>query len=102
VNGKSYSFNEPVLFATLGDNHLKRSYMIGNQELKVEVQNFMPNPKETMADDPSGVPIINVVIGGMNGREEFLVKYLDKTDIYGTLFNFGTPDDPEAFNIKYQ
>ncbi len=102
VNGKRYSFDEPVLFATLGDNHLKRSYMIGNQELKVEVQNFMPNPKETMADDPSGVPIIKVVIGGMNGREEFLVKYLDKTDIYGTLFNFGNPDDPEAFNIKYQ
>ncbi len=44
-NGKKYSFDEPVLFATLGDNHLKKSYMIGNEELKVEVMSFMPNPK---------------------------------------------------------
>jgi len=101
-NGKKYSFDEPVLFATLGDNHLKKSYMIGNQELKVEVMSFMPNPQEALVEDPNGVPIIKVVIGGMNGREEFLVKYLDKVNIYGTLFNFGNPEDPAAFNIKFE
>ena len=77
-NGKRYYFDEPVLFATLGDNHLKRSYLIGNQELNVDVLDFMPNPQEGLVEDPNGVPIIKVVIGGMNGREEFLVKYLDK------------------------
>ncbi len=101
-NGKRYSFDEPVLFATLGNNHLKRSYMLGNQEFNVEVLSFMPNPKEVLVEDASGVPIIKVVIGGMNGREEFLVKYLDKVNIYGTLFNFGNPEDPSAFNIKYE
>jgi cytochrome c-type biogenesis protein CcsB len=101
-NGKKYSFDEPVLFATLGDNHLKKSYMIGNEELKVEVLSFMPNPQEALVEDPNGVPIIKVVIGGMNGREEFLVKYLDKVNIYGTLFNFGNPEDPAAFNIKFE
>lgn len=101
-NGKRYAFDEPVLFATLGDNNLKRSYMIGNLELKVEVNQFLPNPKEQLVDDPNGVPILKVVIGGMNGREEFLVKYLDKVNIYGTVFNFGNPEDPEAFNIKYE
>jgi len=101
-NGKRYSFDEPVLFATLGDNHFEQSYMVGNQELKVEVLNFMPNPKENLEEDPNGVPVLKVVIGGMNGREEFLVKYLDKVNIYGTLFNFGNPEDPEAFNIKFE
>ncbi|MDZ4680539.1 MAG: cytochrome c biogenesis protein CcsA [Saprospiraceae bacterium] len=101
-HGKRYSFDEPVLFATLGDNHLKRSYMLGNQELNVDVQRFMPNPKEGLVEDANGVPIIKVVIGGMNGREEFLVKHLDKVNIYGTLFNFGNPEDPAAFNIKYE
>ncbi len=55
-----------------------------------------------MVEDPNGVPIIKVVIGGANGREEFLVKYLDKVNIYGTLFNFGNPEDPAAFNIKFE
>lgn len=49
--GRKYSFDEPVLFATLGDNQIKKSYKIGNQELKVEVVTFIPNPKENMVED---------------------------------------------------
>lgn len=100
--GRNFAFEEPVLFATLGNNHIKRSYLIGNQELKAEVLEFIPNPKETMTDDPGGVPILKVVIGGMNGREEYMVKYRDIVNIHGTLFNFGNPEDPNAFNIKYE
>ncbi len=100
--GRKYSFDEPVLFATLGDNHFQKSYLIGNQEMKVEVLNFIPNPKETLVEDAGGVPTLKVVIGGANGREEFMVKYQDKVNIYGTLFNFGNPEIPDAFNIKYE
>ena len=100
--GKKYSFDEPVLFATLGDNHIKKTYLIGNQEFTAEVLNFIPNPKETLIEDANGVPTLKVVIGGANGREEFLVKYLDRVNIYGTLFNFGNPEIPDAFNIKYE
>lgn len=99
--GKKSNFDEPVLFATLGDNHFEQSYLIGNQELKVEVEEFVPNPKEVLEDDPTGVPVIKIVIGGAGGREEFLVKKGDKTHIYGTLFNFGNAEDPQAFNIRY-
>ncbi len=100
--GKKFSFDEPVLFASLGDNSLKKSYLIGNSELKVEVLDFMPNPTEVMVDDDKGVPILKVVIAGMNGREEFLVKQGGKVNIYGTLFNFGNPEEARAFNIKMQ
>ncbi len=101
-NGKKFSFDEPVLFASLGDNHFRQSYLIGNEELKVEVVKFVPNPKEVLTDDPTGVPVLKVVIGGAGGREEFLVKLGDKKNIYGTLFNFGNAPDPQAFNIKYE
>lgn len=101
-NGKKYAFDEPVLFASLGKNDFNKTYQIGNQELKVQLENFMPNPKENLVDDPNGIPIIKVVIGGSNGREEFLVKLHDKINIYGTLFNFGNPEDPEAFNVVFE
>ncbi len=99
--GKKYAFDEPVLFATLGDNSFEREYLIGSQLLKVEVKDFVPNPTEIIVDDDQGVPVIKAVIAGMNGREEYPIKYGDKVSIYGTLFNFGTPEDPQAFNIKY-
>jgi len=100
--GKKYAFDEPVLFATLGNNSFKREYVVGNQPMTVEVTDFVPNPTEVMVDDEKGVPILKVVIAGMNGREEYPIKYGDKVNLYGTLFNFGVQEDPRAFNIKYQ
>ena len=100
--GKTYKFNEPVLFATLGNNHFEESYLIGNQELHVETIGFMPNPEEVMVEAQDGIPVIKVVIGGANGREEYYVQYGRSSRIRGTLFNFGKAEHPMAFNIKYE
>ncbi len=100
--GRKFRFDERVLFATLGDNHLKKSYRLGNDDIGVEVLDFMPNPTEKIVEDQAnGIPILKVVIGGANGREEFPVAYGDRVNIYGTVFNFGNAEDPEAFNIQY-
>lgn len=100
--GEKYRFDEPVLFATLGNNHLKRSYLLGGQEVNVEVLDFMPNPVESMISDENGAPVLKIVIGGASGREEYLLRYGEKNMIRGTLFNFGRAEDPQAFNIKYE
>lgn len=99
---RKYSFDEPVLFATLGNNHFEKSYLLGGKEMKVEVQDFMPNPTEIMVDDDNGLPTLKVVIAGMGGREEYLVQKGQKSNIYGTFFNFTDTELPQAFNIKYQ
>lgn len=99
--GEKYRFDEPVLFASLGNNYLERSYLLGGREVKVEVLDFMPNPKEKMVSDDNGAPVIKIVIGGAEGREEYFVQYGDKSRIRGTLFNFGKQEDPQAFNLKY-
>ncbi len=101
-DGKKYAFEEPALFASLGDNTKKESYILGGQQVDVEVLGFMPNPAETMVDDENGLPIVKVVIGGADGREEYFVRYGEKVNIQGTLFNFGQAEDPSAFNIKYE
>ncbi len=100
--GRKYVFEEPVLFATLGDNNWKNSYIIGDNEVKIEVLNFMPNPTETMIEDDNGIPILKVVIGGINGREEYFVKYGERTNIHGTTFNFGNLEQGPSFNVKYE
>jgi len=100
--GQKYRFDEPVLFATLGNNHFKRFYRLGDQDVQVEVLGFMPNPVEVMTEAEDGVPTFQVVIGGAEGREEYHVKLGDRANIYGTLFNFGNPEEPGAFNVKYE
>ncbi len=101
-NGKKYSFDEPVLFATLGNNHLKKSYFLGNREIAVEVSEFIPNPKETMVENNSGTPVIKIVIGGANGREEYFLEKGKRSRIRGTLFNFRNTEEPGGFNIRYE
>ncbi len=101
-NGKQYEFEEPVLFSSLGKNKFNESYLIDNQELNVELLDIVPNPKEQLIDDENGVPILQVVIAGNNGREEYLLKFGDRTNIYGTLFNFGNAPAQDAFNIYYE
>lgn len=101
--GRKYQFGEPVLFASIGNNSFKRAYQLGGQEIQVEVTDFMPNPREVMAvDEENGGPILKVVIGGANGREEYFVKYGQRSRIRGTLFNFSSVEMPDAFNIKYE
>ena len=100
--GATYSFDEKVLFATLGNNNLKKSYVLGNKKVEVEVLEFIPNPTEVMLEDEAGIPILKVVIGGANGREEYYLRYGTRSRIKGTLFNFGRNEEPGAFNIKYE
>ncbi len=100
--GEKYVFDEPVLFATLGNNHFKKSYLLGDREVQVEVMDFMPNPAEVMTEAADGLPTFKVVVGGMNGREEYFVKPGDRVPINGTLFNFGNPEEAGAFNVKYE
>ena len=101
-NGKNYKFDEPVLFASLGNNHFKESYILGNREVHVEVTDFIPNPTKKVVEDQKGVPVLKIVIGGANGREEYYLEKGKRSRIRGTLFNFRDEEEPHGFNIKYE
>lgn len=101
-DGKSYSFAEEVLFASLGSNHFDKSYQTNSDLWQVRLKQFIPNPEEKLEDDPSGAPVMKVVIAGQRGREEYFVRYGDRTRIGGVNFNFSDQVIPEAFNVRTQ
>jgi cytochrome c-type biogenesis protein CcsB len=103
IKGSRYAFEEPVLFASKGNNHFKEQYQLGTDIVEVELIDFMPNPVERIIEDPSnGMPVIQIVFGGANGREEYYLKYGRSMSLYGTVFNFGEEIIPDAFNIKLE
>ncbi len=101
-NGKSYKFDEKVLFASLGKNHFNRTYQIGQDVFQVELKKFIPNPEKVLEPDKNGSPVIKLVIAGNNGREEYYLNPGDLQNINGNWFNFGNPERPEAINIFYR
>ncbi|MBK9679161.1 MAG: cytochrome c biogenesis protein CcsA [Saprospiraceae bacterium] len=101
-SGKSYSFDEPVYFASLGKNKFNKSYQIGSQLIQVDLKKFTPNPATSLLDDPTGTPVIKVVISGGDGREEYYLKQGESKLIHEAVFNFGGGIIPTAINFLYQ
>ncbi len=96
---ESFSFDEPVLFASLGSPEWQESYLIGQQEIRVNVKEFMPNPTYQLKESLDGGPILKVVIAGGNGREEYFLEW-GKTERWGgTVFHFSDAPIAGAVNV---
>ncbi|MEQ1587657.1 MAG: cytochrome c biogenesis protein CcsA [Cyclobacteriaceae bacterium] len=100
--GQIYEFAEPVLFASLGNNNWKESYLIGNDLIDVHIKEFIPNPIQVLAANSSGQPTIKIVFGGGGGREEYFVRQGETQRIRDVIFNFTEDQVPEAINIAYR
>lgn len=97
--GNHYEFDEPVLFASLGNNNWEQSYQLGEDLLEVSVRTFIPNPKQVLIESMSGRPILKVVIAGANGREEYFLEAGQMKQIGNVVYNFSEQARSDAFNI---
>jgi cytochrome c-type biogenesis protein CcsB len=101
-DGVSYDFDEPVLFATLGNNNWQESYMVDNQLIDITVKEFIPNPKQILNEGIDGKPTLKLVVAGVTGREEYFISQ-GETNRYGNvIFNFKESPFPGAVNISYE
>lgn len=101
-DGKAYEFNEPVLFASLGNNDWEQAYQIGNDLVNIRVLDFIPNPVQVLETTTGGDPTIKIVLGGSEGREEYFVRQGEAHRIRNTIFNFSNDQYPDAIDIGYR
>jgi len=99
ANDQTYDFNEPVLFASLGNNKWEESYLIGSDLINIRVKDFIPNPKKNLSESIDGIPTLQLVIGGLNGREEYYISLGETKRIGNVIYNFKDTPFPDAFNI---
>jgi len=101
-DGQVYEFDEPVLFASLGNNNWEESYQIGNDIINVNVLDFIPNPVQALETIAEGRPMIKIVFGGAEGREEYIVPQGEVHRIRNTIFNFSNDHIHDAVEIAYR
>ena len=99
---KSYDFDEPVLFASLGNNHWEESFLLGSEQVDVRVKEFIPNPKAVLYESLDGKPMLQIVIAGQNGREEYFLEQGQAKRMHNLVFNFKPDPLPDAVNIVYR
>ena len=101
-DGVDYSFDEPVQFASLGTNTFSESYLLDGTLVTVGLKEFIPNPKQQLVPQPlSGSAVIKLVVGGSNGREEYLIEQGTSRRIGSMIFNFKDQPISGAVNIDY-
>ncbi|MEM6348113.1 MAG: cytochrome c biogenesis protein CcsA [Bacteroidota bacterium] len=97
-----FDFDEHVLFASLGSNDFEQSYQLGNDILEVKVKDFILNPQPVLYESMDGRPILQMVIAGQNGREEYFLEMGQRKRIRNAIYNFRPEPMPGAFNIWYR
>ncbi len=102
ANNQTYDFDEPVLFASLGGNNWEESYLIDNELIIIRVKEFIPNPEKHLSESIDGIPTLQFVIGGRNGREEYFISEGETKRIGNVIYNFKDTQIPNAFNIAFQ
>ncbi len=100
-NDKTYTFDEPVLFASLGSNHWEKSYLLDGDLIKVKLKEFIPNPKQIIKSGLGENPTLKFVVAGMNGREEYLISKGQIKQVGNLTFNFKDTPIQGAINIAY-
>jgi cytochrome c-type biogenesis protein CcsB len=101
-NNNTYNIDEEVLFASLGNNNFKESYLIDGDLVEVEVKDFIPNPNQVLNSSDNGKPTLKLVVSGMNGRENYFLSEGETKRIRNIVYNFNDTDIPNAFNISYK
>ena len=87
-DGESYRFDEEVFFASLGKNHFDKSYQFGDDVMEIELDQFIPNPVETLVPGDEGIATLKLVIAGTAGRQEHILQQGTQKSFNGTVFNF--------------
>jgi cytochrome c-type biogenesis protein CcsB len=72
--GKRYSYDLPVLFSKIGDNHLKKSIRVGDETLELEVLRYIPDAAEKIVVDPQGGPIVTLMVASGDRPERVTLK----------------------------
>lgn len=100
--GQSFLSEQPVLWSSLGTNHFEESFQLGNDLVEVSLKECIVNPVYSLKEDPDGSPIIKIVFGSANGREEHYLEYAHSKMINGVPFYFGPGSREGFFSIQLQ
>lgn len=101
-DNETYDFDEPVLFASLGNNSWEESYLVNGDLIEVKVKEFIPNPKQILGESIDGKPTLQIVIAGANGREEYFINQGQTKRIRNLIYNFKDTQLPNAINIAFR
>jgi len=88
VNGQSATDEKQVYFSALSGNYHKLNLNVSGKTIRVECLQIIPNATETMADDPKGEPMIELVVAGADGKQTVILSSGQTKNVGNLAFSF--------------
>ena len=73
-DGKSYSYSHPQLISQVGHNNFSFSFDVAGDKATVKFKEYLPNATAKVVDDPSGVPMISMMLSGYGESLSVVLK----------------------------
>ena len=96
-NSEKVDFYKSIHLISGKKNRFKEKASIGGQKFNFKLLKFIPRAKKTLIPDPSGKPVVTVVILGDSGREEFILNEGESIESTGNVFGFNHNRDEDDF-----
>ncbi|WP_461631877.1 cytochrome c biogenesis protein [Labilibaculum euxinus] len=102
TNSKISQLSEKITVSSVKTTKFSDDLNIDNKNVEVSLKTMIPNAQSTIAQDPNGTPIIEMVaVGstGMAGMQNFTIAYSEQKNIGANLIAFG--GSPNANTIVF-
>ena len=101
-DGKSYSYSHPQLISQVGHNNFSFSFDVAGDKATVKFKEYLPNATAKVVDDPSGVPMISMMLSGYGESLSVVLKEGDTYETSEYVFSFnGKPSQSRKEEIRF-
>jgi len=101
-DGKSYSYSHPQLISQVGHNNFSFSFDVAGDKATVKFKEYLPNATAKVVDDPSGVPMISMMLSGYGESLSVVLKEGDTYETSEYVFSFnGKPLQSRKEEIRF-
>lgn len=102
TNGQSLTSEKQIYFSALSKNYHKLNLKVADKNVEVECLQIVPNAAQIIANDPDGVPMIELVVAGMEGRQTVILTSKQSKKIGNLTFSLNDSSNTDGINISAQ
>ncbi len=96
-------FENKVLFGSWGKNKFSKTYRTPDNDIGVELLDFIPNAVEELQEDPEGDLIMELVASSGDGQRRDLFLKNGETRLLGSyVFAFDSLEEANVIQFKYE
>lgn len=89
LNGARVEKSKAIHFSAISQNRHKLNLSTNDKNILVECTQIIPNATEVSKVTPNGKPILDIVVGGSNGRQNISLQLGQTKNIEGFDISFG-------------